>query len=182
MQFELRERRWEPPPPLPDRFELLPWQENLLYLHATAKFRSFQFELDTNVFSCLGSQEGCLRLMRDISYRENFVPEATWLAVQRDGSQRLGIPCGTIQALRPEPRVGAIQNIGVVAECRGLGIGSWLIYLALRGFAGIGLEAARLEVTSHNTSAIRLYERIGFRIRNVVYKSADIPEVSGPNN
>ena len=162
------------PPPLPPTYELLAWRDTLLQAHAEAKFQSFRDEMDTNVFSCLGQTDGCLRLMRDISFREGFLPEATWLAVYRDPVKKSLLPCGTIPAIKTEPRIGSIQNIGVTVDHRGVGLGSWLIYRSLTGFAEAGLHFGQLEVTSHNTAAIRLYQRLGFRLVKVVYKSAEI--------
>ncbi len=59
----------------------IPWSEKTLGQHALAKWDSFRLEIDANVFPCLGSRDGCRQLMRDIALRDNFVPEATWLAV-----------------------------------------------------------------------------------------------------
>ena len=43
------------------------------------KFSSFCYEIDANVFPCLGNREGCYRLMREIARRDGFLPNATWL-------------------------------------------------------------------------------------------------------
>jgi len=77
----------------------LPWGDKLINLHSLAKWESFRFEIDASVFPCLGDREGCKQLMRDLSQRANFVPEATWLAMgqQSDGFET---PAGTIQAWR----------------------------------------------------------------------------------
>ena len=56
--------------------EFLPWGDNLITLHSLAKWESFRFEIDASVFPCLGDREGCKQLMRDLSQRANFVPEA----------------------------------------------------------------------------------------------------------
>lgn len=175
MQIDLR-GAWEPVPlpPLPTGYELLPWDETLRESHARAKFESFREEMDTNIFSCLGNEEGCRRLMRDISFRDGFLPEATWLLIQRTPDHRLGVPCGTIQAIRTAPRVAAIQNVGVSPAHRGLGFGARLVNQALLGMRQCHVEFGQLEVTAQNLGAIRLYERLGFRRLKVVYKSADI--------
>ena len=61
------------PQALPAGYSLLPWNEQLLEAHAEAKYRSFEYEIDANVFPCFGEYEGCLRLMREISRRETFI-------------------------------------------------------------------------------------------------------------
>jgi len=112
--------------------------------------------------------------MRDLSQRANFVPEATWLAMgQQPGG--LETPAGTIQGLRLDGKLGAIQNIGVVPAFRGRGIGQSLLRLALRGFRDSGCTEVQLEVTVHNLGAIRLYESMGFRYTNTVFKVGNIP-------
>ena len=172
MQIDLRRDLFEEPQ-LAEGFELRAWNMRLLNEHADAKFRSFKTELDSNVFPCLGDSYGCQRLMRDICCRQGFVEEATWLIMSIDDNGR-STPSGTIQGIREQVEVGAIQNIGIVPESRGMGLGSVLVYHALVGFRKIGLKFATLEVTANNVGAIRLYERLGFECSRIVYKSVDI--------
>ena len=54
-------------------------------------------------------------------------------------------------------RFGGVQNLGVVPEYRGLGIGRALLLKALDGFALMGARRAFLEVTASNESAVRMY-------------------------
>lgn len=181
MQIDLR-GDWAPKPlpPLANGFELLPWHESLREAHARAKHESFRQEMDTNIFSCLGNEEGCRRLMRDISFRDGFLPEATWLLVQRTAERKLGVPCGTIQAIRISPRIAAIQNVGVAPGFRGLGLGSWLVNQSLLGMQQAQFDYGQLEVTAHNLGAIRLYERLGFRRLKIVHKSTDVRSFPSP--
>jgi len=151
---------------------LVPWSPDLLCDHALAKWESFRSEIDAHVFPCLGERDGCTQLMREISCRPNFIPEATWLAAwQTDSSWR---PCGTIQGLMVSPREGAIQNLGVHPDFRDRGIGRGLLVQALLGFRSVGCTHAQLEVTVQNTAAVRLYERIGFRRVETLFKVADV--------
>ncbi|MEM6474253.1 MAG: GNAT family N-acetyltransferase, partial [Planctomycetota bacterium] len=62
---------------VPPAYELLPFTTELIREHAHAKFVSFRHELDANVFPCLARRDGCLRLMRDITSRRDFVSGAT---------------------------------------------------------------------------------------------------------
>jgi ribosomal protein S18 acetylase RimI-like enzyme len=175
MQIDLR-GSWNPVklPPLPPGYDLLTWDESIRESHARAKFESFRDELDTNIFSCLGNEEGCRRLMRDISFRDGFLPESTWLLVKKSPERKMAVPCGTIQAIRIAPRIAAIQNVGVIPSQRGLGFGARLVNHALAGMRASRIEFGQLEVTAHNLGAIRLYERLGFLKLKVVYKSTDI--------
>jgi mycothiol synthase len=161
MERELRDL--PPEPRLPPGFEWWPWNNGLLEMHAEVKFQSFRDEIDTLVFPNLGHLDGCRELMLNIATRADFVPEATWLIAGPFG------PCATVQGIR-DRRFGAIQNVGVVADQRGRGLGVALLHKALHGFHRAGLSKAYLEVTARNQLAVRLYKRLGFRCTRTIYK------------
>ncbi len=177
MQIDLREMRFEEFE-VPTGFEFHPWHFRLLNAHAEAKYRSFRNELDSNVFPCLGNSDGCLRLMKEISCRQGFVPESTWLATFENRETGRVENCGTVQGICEKVDVGSIQNIGIVQGQRGKGIGSLIVKHSLRGFQTAGIKFVTLEVTAQNTGACRLYERLGFRTLRTVYKSVEINDVA----
>lgn len=165
---------WFSPPPLPLDYRLVPWDDDLLDAHAEAKHQSFCFELDANLFPCLGEREGCQRLMAEITQRDLFVRGATWL-LQYQGAGLGGFEnCGTIQGIRDRGGLGSVQNIGVTPRHRGRGLGTQLVYQSLCGFWEAGVERVSLEVTAQNLGAIRLYQRLGFRRVKTVYKAAEV--------
>src|SRR4051812_34286442 len=110
MEFDLRTRR-SVPLFAPRGYRLVPWQPGLLADHAEVKYLSFRDEIDADVFSCLGELDGCNRLMREISTKDGFLPEATWLALHTSGGETEA--CGTIQGIRVAHKYGAIQNVGI---------------------------------------------------------------------
>jgi len=65
-------------------------------------------------------------------------------------------------------------GMGVVAGYRRQGIGLALIRAALAGAKAIGLERVELEVYHTNTSAIALYEKVGFHAEGVKARSAKL--------
>lgn len=159
---------------LPERYRLVPWDESMLPIHAETKYHSFRSEIDANVFPCLGEHEGCLRLMHEISQKDGFLPGATWLVAY---DWRAGQPpeyCGTIQGIRDRHGYGAVQNLGIVPEHRGRGLGSGLLLAAMHGFRAAGLSRAFLEVTAQNVGAIRLYHRLGFGKVRTLYKAVEV--------
>lgn len=176
MRIDLREVSWDNEEAPPD-FELCKWNRNLLAAHGEVKYRSFRNEIDANVFPCLGQADGCLKLMREISCRRDFVPEATWLVTHTDPATGRKENCGTVQGIRESLEVGSIQNVGIVNSHRGKGLGSLIVRKSLQGFQETGTDWVTLEVTAKNLGAIRLYERLGFRIVRTVFKSAEIGEV-----
>jgi len=158
-------------PPLPWGYRWVSWQPELLPAHAETKYQSFRTELDANVFPCLGEFDGCVRLMQEISHKEGFLPEATWLITYDDGRSAF---CGTIQGIRDRTGLGAIQNLGITPEHRGQGLGTCLLLKALHGFRRAGLRRAFLEVTAQNEGAIKLYRRLGFSKARTVYKAVEV--------
>jgi len=165
------------PPSLRRGYRLVAWNEALVDVHARAKFRAFRDEIDALVFPCLGSFEGCRRLMREIRKKPGFLPEATWLIACGSSPEDLQW-CGTIQGVATAGSCGLIQNIGIVPGHRGLGLGSCLIEQALQGFRRHGLRVASLEVTSDNGRAVQLYQRLGFRRVRTLYKVVDGGQVA----
>jgi ribosomal protein S18 acetylase RimI-like enzyme len=89
-----------------------------------------------------------------------------------------GIPedCGTIQGLGPTEVVGSIQNVGVVPEHRGLGLGRALVLKSLEGFALARRRRIVLEVTATNRPAVELYRSIGFRTVRTMYRTTIFEE------
>ena len=179
MEVELAGARRQPP--LRPGYRFVAWNDALVDVHARAKFRSFRDEIDAVVFPCLGSLEGCRRLMREIRNKPGFLPSATWLVAYGTSAEDLQW-CGTIQGVAERGGIGSIQNVGVTPGHRGLGLGTALIERALEGFRRYGLGDASLEVTADNAGAVRLYQRLGFRKARTVYKVVDAPsaEASAP--
>lgn len=161
-------------PEIPERYRLLPWNPVLLETHARTKYLSFREEIDSNVFPCLGEMAGCVRLMNEIVSKPGFLPGATWLAAYDPTEDGRSEYCGTIQGVRTTEGCGSIQNLGIVAGHRDRGLGSSLLYQALRGFRQAGLDRVSLEVTAENEGAIRLYRRHGFATVKTVFKAAEI--------
>lgn len=171
MEVDLRGRRTLPLF-APRGYRLLPWHPDLLSEHAEVKYQSFRDEIDADVFSCLGELAGCQRLMQEISRKDGFLPEATWLATYSNGSEVEC--CGTIQGIQATPKYGAIQNVGITPAHRGRGVGSALILAALAGFQQMGLSRVYLEVTAQNDGAVRLYKRLGFRRTKTLFKAVEL--------
>jgi len=159
---------------LPPGYRFLSWDDALLDTFALAKYESFRDEIDANVFPCLGDLDGCKRLMGQISRKPGFVPEATWLIAYAAPDLENPEYCGTIQGLRSQDGMGAVQNIGITPGHRGRGLGTRLLFRALQGFRQAGLDRVYLEVTAQNDGAVRLYRRLGFSTAKTVFKAAEV--------
>jgi len=167
-QFEIPVRE------LPEGYRFVAWNDSQLEKHASIKYQSFCNEIDANVFSCFREIEGCRRLLREITSRSNFLPDATWLLEYKGWDSEDPLTVGTIQALVDVHQRGAIQNIGIHPSHRDKGLGTSLLFKCLHYIKARGLQRVMLEVTSQNIGALRLYKRLGFRIIKTVYKPAPI--------
>jgi ribosomal protein S18 acetylase RimI-like enzyme len=174
-RMELNLLRWQCTPlRLPAGYRLVPWHTSLTMAHAHVKYHSFQGSLDAQVFPCLGELTGCQRLMSEIKAKEGFIPEATWLIEYVGAGLRQAEYCATIQAVKIQRYKASVQNIGVLPEHRGRGIGTAVIQASLLGLQQVGINQVSLEVTAENQGAVRLYRRLGFRTARTLYKSVEL--------
>jgi ribosomal protein S18 acetylase RimI-like enzyme len=157
-----------PVPALPAGYCWVAWHETLLDTHAEVLHSSFHGEIDATVFPSFGDASSCRTLMTEIARKSGFLGGATWLVATARGA------VGSVQGVCERGGLGAIQNLGVLPEHRGRGLGEALLLQALHGFRNAGLGCALLEVTAQNDAAIRLYRRIGFLRRKTVYKAVDL--------
>ena len=117
-------------------------------------------------------------LMADIAAHDGFVRDATWL-VRFVGNEFHGpVVCATIQGLRTGRWLGSIQNVGVIPEHRGHGLGRALVLRALEGFRHTGVQRVALEVTAANKPAVDLYRRLGFKHISTSYREVHTPQTS----
>lgn len=170
MEIDLRGRQFDTAPP--SGYQLVAWTPERLGIHAETKYLSFHREIDADVFNCLGDLDGCHRLMQEISLKDGFLPESTWLAAYVAGGEL--DYCGTIQGIRATSKYGGIQNVGITPAHRGRGVGTALLMAALRGFQQFGLPRAYLEVTAQNERAVRLYKRLGFQRTKTLFKAVEL--------
>jgi GNAT superfamily N-acetyltransferase len=159
-------------PVLPDGYRWVPWRSILCERHAQVKWRSFREDLDGQVFPCLSQIQGCRKLITDIQSQSSFSLNATWMVAFQPEPAWPADDCGTIQGISRHGTTGAIQNVGIVPEHRGLGLGRAIVQKALEGFWHDGLNIASLEVTADNQVAVELYHSLGFRVTRVLYREA----------
>ena len=62
---------------------------------------------------------------------------------------------------------GYVTNVAVLPQFRRLGIGRELLRAAMEGARTRGCAFLSLEVRVHNADAIRLYEKLGFRMQGL---------------
>ncbi|WP_240928321.1 GNAT family N-acetyltransferase [Thalassoroseus pseudoceratinae] len=158
------------PPTLPDGYRWIPWTFTALERHAAVKYLSFRHEFDAKLFTSFRSYSNCHRLMRCISRHERFAPQVTWLIARIPfDNWSTNLDCATIQGIVKSRYLGAIQNVGVVPEHRGFGLGRALVLKCLNGFHALGMQRVMLNVTASNEAAVELYRSLGFRPKRTFY-------------
>lgn len=172
MQIDLRRRRL-PTTGLPTGYRWIPWRALLLERHAQVKWQCFRNELDGRIFPCLSQIEGCRRLMHEISTQPDFCADATWLVVHQPDLRWPAVDCAVIQGIARSGGIGAVQNVGVLPEYRGQGLGRAIVLQSLRGFQYHGMATSSLEVTAVNEHAVRLYHSVGFEVTDVLYRDVE---------
>lgn len=157
-------------PELPDAFRWIPWHPSTLTRHARVKYLSFREEPDARLFRCLSEFAGCYRLMSDIAAQSNFIRQATWLIVRDADDFQSGEDVGTIQGMSHSEMLGAVQNVAIHPDFRGMGLGRALVLKALDGFRRARMRRVVLEVTAANQPAVDLYRSVGFRLVRTMFK------------
>ena len=182
LELDLR-RAVLPRPLLPEGFIWTAWSPDQNEAHAQVKFDSFRQEPDAQIFNSFRSPAGCYRLMQAITGHSGFLPRATWL-ISFIGNEYAGVQaCGTVQGRLIDRRVAAIQNLAILPEFRGQGLGRALLLKCLHGFLAGGVPKAILDVTAGNTTAVNLYRSLGFRLLRTSYleiKPASSEAASAP--
>lgn len=116
-----------------------------------------------------------------VTNRPNTRPKLSWLAEVKDGENAGSFAGFCIceitdkQNERTGKKEGWIGLLGTTREWRGVGLGKSLLLRGLHSLQQAGMETALLGVDSESlTGANRLYESVGFTIRNfeILYKTS----------
>lgn len=96
-------------------------------------------------------EDGLVQALRDSSV-EVYI-------LEKEGQ---AIGSATIQ-LKKDLSWAYIYDIAILRDCRGQGLGSYLLQSCIMALKEIGIGKASLSVAGVNQGALRLYERIGFK-------------------
>lgn len=98
----------------------------------------------------------------------------SWTGIDSRTGQEVGHVSLRLDVERVEARLGRVL---VAPEARGRGVGAGMLGEVLSlAFGALGFRSVELGVFSHNTSALRLYERMGFQVAEVL---PDVERVDG---
>ncbi len=116
-----------------------------------------------------GHTEGKLEEFLHWIKRPHFRPELWFLAEEEATGQVVGLGLNIIDPdwiARTGRQEGYVDTLAVLREHRQQGLGTTLLVQSLYALHEAGMEGAHLHADSENlTGAMRLYERVGFRVR-----------------
>jgi ribosomal protein S18 acetylase RimI-like enzyme len=139
-----------------------PWTENWRDEAAQVIAKTYKGHIDSQINDQYRSPTGAHRFLVNIVQYLGcgaFFAPASFVAWDRKERAMCGLSLGSLVA----PEVGHITQICVAPSHQGQGIGYELLRRSLTAFATQGCQTVSLTVTSENTSALRLYERMGFQ-------------------
>jgi ribosomal protein S18 acetylase RimI-like enzyme len=138
-----------------------PWRDERIEEAAQLIAICYRGHIDSLINDQYQSIAGARRFLLNIVQYPGcgrFCHEASFVAFDR----RSGSPCGMVLSSMVASDVGHITQLCVLPEVRGTGVGYDLMRRSLDGLESYGCSKVSLTVTTANTSAISLYEGMGF--------------------
>ena len=120
-----------------------------------------------NAIAFAGHPEQEFVALEDLHERQAeswFDPAGFFLAERPTEDRLLGFHWTKVHE-RPE-RVGEVYVVGVHPDARGTGLGLAITVTGLEYLASLGLPEVILYADETNVGAVRMYERLGFKIDN----------------
>jgi ribosomal protein S18 acetylase RimI-like enzyme len=150
----------------PEGIAITPWTEAQQDDSARLVAAAYRGHIDSEINDQYRSPSGSRRFLSNIVQYPGcgtFFPQASFAAVTSNGAR--GELCGISLASLVARDTGHITQICVAPSQRGKGVGYALLRRSMLALAAQGCRTVGLTVTSKNTSAIRLYEQMGFTDR-----------------
>jgi ribosomal protein S18 acetylase RimI-like enzyme len=150
---------------LPEYIELAEWTGSSYQPVAELIHASYANHIDSRINDQYRSLHGSMRFLHNIVRFPGcgvFEAGASW--VLRD--KRTDGLAGVVLCSRVAPDVAHITQICVAQAYRGRRLGRVLLEHCMAHLASVGFSAITLTVTAANTSAVRLYEDLGFFVKH----------------
>jgi ribosomal protein S18 acetylase RimI-like enzyme len=135
------------------------WQEETAHLIASAYRGHIDSEINDQYRSAAGARRFLFNIVQHPGCGTFFEPAAC-VAV-RESTGKL---CGASLTSLVAAEAGHVTQICVAPALKGQGVGYELLRRSLGVLARSGAKTVSLTVTAANREAVRLYERVGFRI------------------
>jgi ribosomal protein S18 acetylase RimI-like enzyme len=148
--------------PLSTGLRLEPWTDRAFESAARLIHLAYADHVDGEINDQYRTESGGMKFLRNIVLLPGcgqFLPEASFLVRPATGDR----PIGMVLTSTVAERVGHTTQICVMPGYQGHGIGRALMESSIQALRRRRYESLSLTVTSINTSAVRLYEHLGFR-------------------
>jgi ribosomal protein S18 acetylase RimI-like enzyme len=148
--------------PLSSGLRLEPWTDRAFESAARLIQLSYANHVDGEINDQYRTEAGGMKFLRNIVLLPGcgqFLPEASFLVRPATGDR----PIGMVLTSTVSERVGHTTQICVMPGHQGHGIGRALMESSIQALRRRRYESLSLTVTSINTSAVQLYEHLGFR-------------------
>jgi ribosomal protein S18 acetylase RimI-like enzyme len=150
------------PHPAQGDFAFMPWDRRYDREAAQLLHHVYQNHIDAAVNNQYCTIAGTTRLVESIVRHRgcgDYLQQASIAAVHRTTGKLAGIL--GLTAVRPG--TAHIPQIAVAAGYQGIGLGTAMLRNAFEKLSRAGYNEVSLTVTTLNSGAVRLYERMGFR-------------------
>ena len=150
----------------PEGIAIAPWTEAQQDDSARLVAAAYRGHIDSEINDQYRSPSGSRRFLSNIVQYPGcgtFFPPASFAAFASNGGR--GELCGISLASLVARETGHITQICVAPSQRGKGVGYALLRRSMLALAAHGCRTVGLTVTSKNTSALHLYEQMGFTDR-----------------
>jgi ribosomal protein S18 acetylase RimI-like enzyme len=150
---------------IPSDLELSEWTPQDYQGAAELVYACYVGHADAEINDQYRSLHGSLRFLHNIVRFPGcgvFEPTFSWML--RDKRSRALV--GMVLSSRVAPEVAHITQLCIAQTHRGRGLGRLLLDQNAESLTQAGLEAVTLTVTEGNDTAVRLYERFGFKLRH----------------
>ena len=151
-------------PPFPAEVELAPWSANYYQAAAALIHDSYSSHIDAQINDQYCTLHGSLRFLHNIVRFPGcgtFDPRNSWVARHK----QTGALIGLLLCSRVAEDVAHITQLCVARAWRGYHLGAALLHHATLYLRHTNTKAITLTVTEANHSAVELYRRSGFFVR-----------------
>jgi ribosomal protein S18 acetylase RimI-like enzyme len=138
------------------------WHDRYFDPCAKLIYLSYANHVDGEINDQYRSRSGALRFLKNIILLPGcgqFVPSASFVLRQAGGDELIG----AVLTSQVSPGVGHTTQICVLPGYQGHGLGRMLMLAAIRALCSMKFQELTLTVTAENKTAVRLYEKLGFR-------------------
>lgn len=162
----------------PPGIAIEPWDERFVESAARLIAGAYRSHIDSEINDQYRTAAGSRRFLSNIVLYPGcgaFQSGASFAAFHGTSYEILGMSLASIVA----PGTGHITQICVAPQIQNSGVGRALLLRSLGGLRRAGCHEVSLTVTAENAPAIRLYERLGFRVLREF--AAHVWERDGPS-